>query len=43
MFATYGANAVLDGTAIPATLYFKLHVGNPSAAGTSPLATPTSA
>lgn len=26
---TYGANAILDGTAMPATLYIKLHIGNP--------------
>ena len=35
LFSTYGANAVLNGTAIPATLYFKPHTGNPGAAGTS--------
>ena len=39
--STYGANAVLDGTAIPATLYGKLHIGNPTAAGTSNAATET--
>lgn len=33
--STYGANSVLGGTALPATLYAKLHVGNPGAAGTS--------
>lgn len=33
--STYGANAILDGTALPATLYAKLHIGNPGAAGTS--------
>lgn len=33
--STYGANAFLDGTALPATLYAKLHIGNPSAAGTA--------
>ncbi len=33
--STYGANAVLDGTAMPATLYAKLHIGNPGAAGTA--------
>jgi hypothetical protein len=33
--STYGADAVLDGTPIPATLYVKLHIGNPSAAGTA--------
>ena len=26
---TYGANAIADGNAIPATLYVKLHVGDP--------------
>ena len=26
---TYGANALLNGVAIPATLYVKLHLGNP--------------
>lgn len=35
MLSTYGANAFLDGTALPATLYAKLHIGNPGAAGTS--------
>lgn len=39
--ATYGANALLDGTAIPATLYVQLHLGNPSAAGTANVATET--
>lgn len=39
--STYGANAVLDGTAMPATLYGKLHVGNPTAAGTANAATET--
>jgi hypothetical protein len=39
--STYGANAVLDGTAMPATLYAKLHTGNPSAAGTANAATET--
>lgn len=39
--STYGANAILDGTAMPATLYAQLHVGNPSAAGTANVATET--
>lgn len=39
--STYGANAVLNGTAIPATLYLKLHVSAPGAAGTSGAATET--
>lgn len=30
-YTTYGANAVLNGTAIPATLYLKAHIGNPGA------------
>lgn len=33
--STYGANAILDGTAMPATLYLELHTGNPTAAGTA--------
>lgn len=33
--STYGANAFLDGTALPSTLYAKLHVGNPGPAGSS--------
>lgn len=33
--STYGADAVLDGTPIPATLYLKLHGGNPGGAGTA--------
>jgi len=39
--STYGADAVLDGTAIPATLYVKVHIGNPGAAGTSNAAAET--
>lgn len=39
--STYGANSVLNGTAMPATLYCKLHTGNPSAAGTSNAAAET--
>ena len=31
--STAGANALLDGTALPATLYVKLHTGNPGNAG----------
>lgn len=41
LFSTYGSNAVLNGTAIPATLYVKLHTGNPGAAGTTAAATET--
>lgn len=33
--STYGANAILDGTAMPATLYVQLHIGDPTAAGTA--------
>lgn len=33
MLSTYGANAVLNGTGIPATLYVKLHTGNPGSNG----------
>lgn len=39
--STHGANAVLDGTAIPATLHAKAHIGNPGAAGTANPATET--
>lgn len=39
--STFGANSVLDGTAIPATLHAKLHIGNPTAAGTANPATET--
>lgn len=39
--STYGANAVLNGTAIPATLHAKIHTGNPTAAGTANAATET--
>lgn len=31
---TYGANALLNGIAMPATLHAKLHLGNPSVTGT---------
>lgn len=40
-FSTFGANAVLDGTAVPATLYVKLHIGNPGSAGTANAAAET--
>lgn len=33
--STYGANAILDGTSMPATLYVQLHVGDPTPAGTA--------
>ena len=33
-----GANALLDGTALPATLYIQLHTGNPGANGTANVA-----
>ena len=39
--STAGANALLDGTALPATLYVKLHTGNPGAAGANNAATHT--
>lgn len=32
---TFGANSLWDGTAMPATLYCKLHVGAPGAAATA--------
>jgi hypothetical protein len=32
---TFGANAILDGTGMPATLWAKWHTGNPGAAGTA--------
>jgi hypothetical protein len=35
MFSTSGANAVLNGTAIPGTLYVKLFTGNPGASAAS--------
>lgn len=41
LFTTYGSNAVLNGTAIPATLYVKLHTGNPGADATANAATET--
>lgn len=34
----YGANAILDGTAMPATLYVQLHVGNPGTSGSANIA-----
>lgn len=39
--ATYGANALLDGTALPQTLYLQPHIGNPGAAGTANVAAET--
>ena len=39
--ATPGANALLDGTALPATLYVQLHIGNPGTNGTANVATVT--
>lgn len=33
--STYGADAFLDGTALPATLYIQWHIGDPGAAGTA--------
>jgi hypothetical protein len=36
--ATPGANALLDGTPIPATLYLQLHTGNPGTNGTANVA-----
>ncbi len=39
--ATPGANALLDGTALPATLYAQLHTGNPGTNGTANVATVT--
>lgn len=34
-FTIYGMSELVDGTAMPTTLYAKLHTGNPSSAGTS--------
>jgi hypothetical protein len=31
----YAADAILDGTAMPATLWIKMHTGNPGGAGTA--------
>ena len=42
MFTTYGANAILDGTPVPATLYAKLHVGDPGVNATANPATESS-
>lgn len=39
--ATPGANAFLDGTALPATLYVQLHIGNPGTNGTANVASDT--
>jgi len=41
MFTTFGANAVLNGTAVPGTLHVKLHTGNPGASAASNAATET--
>ena len=38
---TYGANALLNGTAMPATLYVKLHIGNPGVNATANAAAET--
>jgi hypothetical protein len=35
MFTTFGANSILNGTALPATLHVKLHTGNPGASAAS--------
>lgn len=40
-FATPGANAFLDGTALPATLYVQGHTGNPGTNGTNNVAAET--
>ncbi len=40
-FATPGANAFLDGTALPATLYVQGHTGNPGTNGTANVAAET--
>lgn len=37
----FGANSVLDGTALPATLYVKPHLGNPGNAGANNAAAET--
>ena len=37
-FAVAGANAFLNGTALPATLYPQLHIGNPGVNGTANVA-----
>lgn len=39
--ATPGANAFLNGTALPATLHVQWHIGNPGAAGTANVAAQT--
>jgi len=36
--STYAANALLDGTAMPATLYVQLHIGDPGEDGTANIA-----
>lgn len=40
-FATPGANAFLNGTALPATLYVQGHLGNPGTNGTANVAAET--
>jgi len=40
--STFGANALANGTGIPATLWVQLHIGNPGAAGTANVATTSS-
>lgn len=35
----YAANEILDGVAMPATLYVQLHIGDPGADGTANVAT----
>ena len=40
-FSTYGATQILDGVALPTTLYLQLHIGNPGAAGASNAAAET--
>lgn len=37
--ATPGADAFLDGTALPSTLWLQLHTGNPGTSGTANVAT----
>jgi hypothetical protein len=36
--SNYGANAILNGTAMPATLWIQLHTGNPGSSGTANVA-----
>jgi hypothetical protein len=37
--SAYGANAILNGTAMPSTLWVQLHTGDPTTAGTANIAT----